>query len=685
MKKLVSVIILMVMLLSVCAQASYAFIPLPDDWYTDVDPEYDWFFNSVKYVSDYSLMVGTSDTKFSPDEYFSRAMLVTVLWRLDESPDETTDVFTDVPGRTWFSKAVAWGYKNNIVAGVTKDKFSPYAPVTREQMAAMFKRYADYLKINTSARADLSKTFADANKIGKWAKSSVEWAVAEKLIYGISKTTIYPYGYATRAQSAAILQRFCQQILPKLSGVSVNDGHYAGASDYDIKKSDRLATEQSLYNFDQNPIVNRERKVNTTALPSFDIDKTAFVRNGTKLSDLKDKTLEFFTADDKPNWSYRNEKGIVVNEWQWFDILKDEIGLSIKYNIKQSNTSLDAAYTYMNSGLQCDLLYTNKKNAMQAVGIARPITNFTNINNLGSAPGVSRPAMDNHSMYKHLYLVSPIGPSEVLWYNQTLNQELALSDPHIMWEKGKWDWDNFKKYIQSVPKTNKKGEPLVALTGDTQTIAEMFALANGKPVVKRKTIASISITECNLNSPKVIEAFEFFADISKSTNYAENAHAGLFEGTTIMDATLDPLTYHDTEYSKYVMINWVPFPSAENESDVTTDKGYGMLLPRKTAKPENELVTLKFMELWSTRFTEAFFDVLTTYEYFNFNYKQRKQYFDFILRNNVASMSGVLLFEKYGNLKAAITDNTKYSIRDEIAKHINDVKSDIKKVAEYGN
>ena len=75
MKKLISVIILMVMLLSVCAQASYAwFIPLPNDWYTDVEPVHDWFFNSVKYVTDYSLMVGTSDTKFSPDEYFVEAL-----------------------------------------------------------------------------------------------------------------------------------------------------------------------------------------------------------------------------------------------------------------------------------------------------------------------------------------------------------------------------------------------------------------------------------------------------------------------------------------------------------------------------------------------------------------------------------------------------------------------------------
>jgi len=480
----------------------------------------------------------------------------------------------------------------------------------------------------------------------------------------------------------------------RIQGAVTNDNGFIPDEEQGLEKSDRFATEQSKYNFDQNPLINRDRQVNREAMPSFDINDTGFVRAGTKLSDLKGKKLEFFTADTFAAWSYRNAKGETIDEWTWFKDLKDELGLSIKYTMKQHEKSINSTLQNMNAGKQCDLIYTNHVTLCpQALCISKSITSLVNINNLGSSPGVCKKSMDLCKWGNTLRLIAPIGVVDVLWYNQTLNQELNLSDPHVMWEKGKWDWDAFKKYMISVPKTTKDGAELVSWTCFWGNFYFTWDSTNGKPTFEIVADAKVPTIKNNWQDPQVLQAWEFIASVNQNTNHQQGGdngglgivqeHMNLYLGTTLMSATMYTQVYRDTEYSKHIQINWVPFPKANTETGKETAQyyGFGMVLPRKTAKPENENIALKFMELWATRFTETYFDNLNTFEYYNFNYKQRKQYFDFVTQHVVYSpgITGI-----YGNMREAFRGNAAYNVKTEATKYANEAAKKLAELMKYG-
>ncbi len=481
----------------------------------------------------------------------------------------------------------------------------------------------------------------------------------------------------------------------RIEGAITNDNGFIPDEEQGLEKSDRFATEQSKYNFDQNPLINRDRQVNRNALPSFDINETGFVRAGTKLSDLKGKRLEFFTSDTFAAWSYRNAKGETIDEWQWFKDLKDELGLTIKYTMKQHEKSINAALQYMNAGKQCDVIYSNHAILCpEALCVSKSITSLVNINNLGSSPGVCKKTMDLCKWGNTLRLIAPIGVVDVLWYNQTLNQELNLSDPHLMWEKGAWNWDSFKKYMLSVPKTTKDGSELVSWTCFWGNFYFTWDSTNGKPTYEIVADAKVPTINNNWEDPQVLQAWEFIASVNQQTNHQQGGdngglgivqeHMNLYLGTTLMSATMYTQVYRDTEYSKHIQINWVPFPRSNTETGVETAQyyGFGMLLPRKTAKPENENIALKFMELWATRFTETYFDNLNTFEYYNFNYKQRKQYFDFVTQHVVYSpgITGI-----YGNMREAFRGNAAYNVKTEATKFANQAAKDLMEHMKYGN
>ncbi len=481
----------------------------------------------------------------------------------------------------------------------------------------------------------------------------------------------------------------------RIEGAVTNNNGFIPDEEQGLEKSERFATEQSKYNFDQNPLINRDRQVNRGAMPSFDINDTGFVRAGTKLSDLKGKKLEFFTADTFAAWSYRNAKGETIDEWQWFKDLKDELGLSIKYTMKQHEKSINASLQNMNAGKQCDIIYTNHVTLCpQALCISKSITSLVNINNLGSSPGVCKKSMDLCKWGNTLRLIAPIGVVDVLWYNQTLNQELNLSDPHVMWEKGVWDWDTFKKYMLSVPKTTKDGRELVSWTCFWGNFYFTWDSTNGKATYEIVTDAEVPTIKNNWQDPQVLAAWEFIASVNQQTNHQQGGdngglgvvaeHIGLYEGTTLMSATMYTQVYRDYEYAKHIQINWVPFPKANTETGKETAQyyGFGMVLPRKTAKPENENIALKFMELWATRFTETYFDNLNTFEYYNFNYKQRKQYFDFVTQHVVYSpgITGI-----YGNMREAFRGNAAYNVKTEATKYANEAAKKLAELMKYGN
>lgn len=178
--------------------------------FTDVR-EADWFYDDVVYAYENGLFSGTSDTTFSPNASMTRAMLVTVLYRLEGQPTVSgRSGFSDVKLNSYYEDAVTWAADNGIVNGTGATTFSPNANVTREQMAAILYRYAQYKQYGTTASASLNG-FSDAAKVSAYAKAPLSWAVAEKLVNG-SEGRLLPTGNATRAQVAAILHRFVENV-----------------------------------------------------------------------------------------------------------------------------------------------------------------------------------------------------------------------------------------------------------------------------------------------------------------------------------------------------------------------------------------------------------------------------------------------------------------------------------------
>ncbi len=172
--------------------------------FTDVKDS-DWFASAVKYAYENGLMTGTGNGVFSPNTATNRAMIVTILYRLEGSPAMTnSSSFTDVASGTYYADAVAWAAQNGIVSGYGNNKFGPTDNITREQLATILYRYAQYKNNDTTASADLS-TYTDANAISAYARTALSWANAEKLINGTSTTTLSPKQTATRAQVAQIL------------------------------------------------------------------------------------------------------------------------------------------------------------------------------------------------------------------------------------------------------------------------------------------------------------------------------------------------------------------------------------------------------------------------------------------------------------------------------------------------
>ena len=178
--------------------------------FTDVS-EKDWFYSDVMFVYENGLMLGTSKTLFSPYGTATRGMMATILWRMEGSPaPKGKNSFTDVEAGKWYADAITWTAENGIFAGYGKDKFGPDDPITREQLAAIFYRYADYKGYDLTVKGNLDK-FKDADKITDYAKTAMQWAVGSGLVKGKSGNLLDPQGTATRAEIAAMLHRFIEK------------------------------------------------------------------------------------------------------------------------------------------------------------------------------------------------------------------------------------------------------------------------------------------------------------------------------------------------------------------------------------------------------------------------------------------------------------------------------------------
>ena len=181
--------------------------------FTDVS-EKDWFYNDAMFVYKNGLMLGTSKTLFGPHGTVTRGMMATILWRMEGSlAPKGENSFTDVEAGRWYADAITWTAENGIFAGYSKDKFGPDDPITREQLTAIFYRYADYKGYKLTVTGNLDK-FEDADKITDYAKTVMQWAVGNGLIKGKSENLLDPQGTATRAEIAAMLHRFVEKAKP---------------------------------------------------------------------------------------------------------------------------------------------------------------------------------------------------------------------------------------------------------------------------------------------------------------------------------------------------------------------------------------------------------------------------------------------------------------------------------------
>ena len=183
--------------------------------FTDVTSG-DWYYDAVVYAWENDLMTGTSATTFAPGMTTSRAMLATLLYRLDGAPDLSDEnlgyPYADVDADSWYGDGVYWARLHGVVTGITSEIFDPNGAITREQMAAMLYRYAQYKGYDVTGSADLSG-YADADSVSDWAGYAMAWAVDSGLISGVGNNTLNPQGSATRAEIATILMRFCQQFV----------------------------------------------------------------------------------------------------------------------------------------------------------------------------------------------------------------------------------------------------------------------------------------------------------------------------------------------------------------------------------------------------------------------------------------------------------------------------------------
>ena len=177
--------------------------------FTDVK-ENDWFYDSVKYAYENDLMKGISNTEFAPDSDVTRAMFVTVIYRMENEPQTGKCAFTDVESGSYYENAVAWANENGIVSGISEECFAPNEPITREQMAAIIYRYAAFkgYDITTSS----STSYTDNDNISDYAKNAVIWAAEKSVMTGNTDGSFAPKANTTRAQVASVFMRMVENL-----------------------------------------------------------------------------------------------------------------------------------------------------------------------------------------------------------------------------------------------------------------------------------------------------------------------------------------------------------------------------------------------------------------------------------------------------------------------------------------
>ena len=193
----------------------------PYTGFADVDSQ-EWYYDGIVFAYENNLMNGVSENEFAPLEKLTRAMVVTILYRMSAEDFDGALVFTDVLDGEWYAQATAWGVETGVVTGYSSTVFAPHNAISREELAVMLYRFAQYMGYDTSGRAGLSG-FADAAHVSPWATEAISWAVESGLMKG-SDGQISPTGEATRAEVSTMIMRFVSQyVLGEVSPAGAGD------------------------------------------------------------------------------------------------------------------------------------------------------------------------------------------------------------------------------------------------------------------------------------------------------------------------------------------------------------------------------------------------------------------------------------------------------------------------------
>ena len=182
----------------------------PQTTFADV-PASAWYCDAVEYVYENGLMSGVSGGRFAPNDTLTRAMLVQTLYAMEGRPAAASAGFADVASGDWYASAVNWAAANGVVSGVSETGFGPNNALTREQLALILYRFAQYKGYDVTGTSDLA-AYADGSSVSGWAAEAMSWAVDAGLISGVGGNQIAPTGTASRAQVAQILMNFCENV-----------------------------------------------------------------------------------------------------------------------------------------------------------------------------------------------------------------------------------------------------------------------------------------------------------------------------------------------------------------------------------------------------------------------------------------------------------------------------------------
>lgn len=279
--------------------------PENDGLFTDVS-ESAWYYDAVKYAFENGLMLGVSDTEFAPGTELTRAMFVTVLYRMENEPDMSNEIlgypFADVDSESWYTDAVYWARKNGIVNGITDSEFAPNDSITREQMAAIMFRYAKYKGMAAADASAIQTDYADLEEISDWAREAVTYCKLKGLMQGKDNNMFDPKNNATRAETAAILQRLTENKYTSPLGYSMTYNPTAFTLD------DGGDHDTFVYNSNE----NTDAPIYITVQPYTDFDvKTA--ADGLVLQSGRDDvkaTEAYFGADSIKTQSVYIEKDV---------------------------------------------------------------------------------------------------------------------------------------------------------------------------------------------------------------------------------------------------------------------------------------------------------------------------------------------------------------------------------------